>query len=396
VAAVWEHWEVFASVFGRSDTDGRRLTEGSSRVVGGRIVEDPSSDERAVDATNNAIEGQNEETALDSGACEDDQARADRDQALADADQTGSDNDQTAAGRDQATADSDQAASDRDLAAGGDREVHRRSREARDRSAQQRQYSAQARLETATSRDQVAGARDLTASARDRAAELRDRELAINDRDSPEVRAVNVRQAADDRRRAAADHAAAARARARAAADRAQAARDREQATRERLQAQADRDELLRQLAVAQTDGLTGTRARATGLEAVDQEVDRAHRTMAPLVVAYIDVVGLKAVNDASGHGAGDALLQRAVRAIRAHLRSYDLIVRIGGDEFLCVMSGASIDDAHQRFNVIQAALAADGDGCEIKVGFAALAAEDSAAELIRRADADLPPSSPH
>jgi diguanylate cyclase (GGDEF)-like protein len=366
----------------------------SRRVsMGGAIVEDPSSDDRAVDATNNAIEGQPEKTALDAQAREDDQARADREQALADADQTGSDNDQTAAGRDQAAADSDQAASDRDLAAGGDPEAHRRSREARDRSAQQRQYSAQARLETAASRDQVARARDRAASAGEPAAELRDRERAINDPDSPGVRE-HVRQAADDRRRAAADRAAAARARARAAVDREQAARDREQATRERLQAQTDRDELLRQLAVAQTDGLTGTRARATGLEAVDQEVDRAHRTMAPLVVAYIDVVGLKAVNDAHGHAAGDALLQRAVQAMRAHLRSYDLIVRIGGDEFLCVMSGASVDDAHQRFNVIQAALAADPEGCEIKVGFAALAAEDSAAELIRRADADLPPGS--
>jgi GGDEF domain-containing protein len=38
------------------------------------------------------------------------------------------------------------------------------------------------------------------------------------------------------------------------------------------------------------------------------------------------------------------------------------VIVRIGGDEFLCVMSGATIDDAHQRFSVIQTALAADTD----------------------------------
>jgi diguanylate cyclase (GGDEF)-like protein len=357
-------------------------------------VEDPSSDDRAVDATSHAIEGQTERPALGSQAREEDRVLADRDQPLADADQAGSDNDQTAAGREQAAADSDQAASDRDLAAGGDPEAHRRSREARDRSAQQRQYSAQARLETADSRDQVARARDRAASARERGAELRDREPAITDPGSPDVPAEHARLAADDRRRAAADRAAAARARARAAEDRAQAARDREQATRQRLQAQTDRDELLRQLAVAQTDGLTGTRARATGLEAVDQEVDRARRTMAPLVIAYIDVVGLKAVNDTHGHAAGDALLQRAVHAIRAHLRSYDLIVRIGGDEFLCVMSGASIDDAHQRFNVIQAALAADPDGCEIKVGFAALAAEDSADELIRRADADLPPGS--
>jgi diguanylate cyclase (GGDEF)-like protein len=92
---------------------------------------------------------------------------------------------------------------------------------------------------------------------------------------------------------------------------------------------------------------------------------------MAPLVVAYIDVVGLKAVNDAHGHATGDALLQHAVHAIRGRLRSYDLIVRIGGDEFLRVMSGATIDDAHERFNLIQASLAGDSDGCKIKVGCA-------------------------
>jgi diguanylate cyclase (GGDEF)-like protein len=228
------------------------------------------------------------------------------------------------------------------------------------------------------------------ALARDQAAELRDRELA-NRADSGDDREEILRQAAEDRSSAADDRAEAADSRARAAADRAQAARDREQATRSALQAQADRDDLLLQLANAETDGLTGTRARATGLEHVDNEIARVRRTMAPLVVAYIDVVGLKAVNDAYGHAAGDALLQRAVDGIRGHLRSYDLIVRIGGDEFLCVMSGATIKDAEQRFNVIQTALAADSEPCEVKVGFAELQAEDSAAELIRRADAELP-----
>ena len=318
---------------------------------------------------------------------EDDQKLSDRDQMLAAADQTGSDSDQTAAGREQAAADSDQAASDRDLGHGGDPEVHTSSREVRDRSAQQRLYSAQGRVESADSRDQIARARDLTALARDQAAELRDRELATRAASGDDLEEI-VRQAAEDRRSAAADRAEAADSRARAVADRAQAARS-------ALPAQADRDELLHQLAIAETDGLTGTRARATGLEHVDNEIARARRTMAPLVVAYIDVVGLKAVNDADGHAAGDALLQRAVDAIREHLRSYDLIVRIGGDEFLCVMSGATIKDAEHRFNVIQTALGADAEPCEIKVGFAELEAEDSAAELIRRADAELLVSRP-
>jgi diguanylate cyclase (GGDEF)-like protein len=251
----------------------------------------------------------------------------------------------------------------------------------RGRSAQQRRYSAHAR-------DRVSRARDLNALALDRAAEVRDRDahLAV-DREEIALRA------GEDRASAAVNRAAAAESRARAAADRSQAARDREQATHDRLQAQADRDGLLHQLAVAETDGLTGSRARATGLGHIDQEIERARRTMAPLVVVYVDVVGLKAVNDAHGHAAGDALLQRAVDGIRGHLRSYDLIVRIGGDEFLCVMSGATVEDAEHRFNVIQTALASGSPRCEIRVGFAELAPEDSAAELIRRADAELPNS---
>jgi diguanylate cyclase (GGDEF)-like protein len=355
------------------------------------VVACPSPEDRHVDFTDETIEGQYERVTPVSEAS-DDQKLADRDQSLAEADQTGSDSDQTAAGREQAAADSDQAASDRDLAHGGDPEVHDASRDAREDSAQQRQYSAQGRVETADSRDEIAHARDLTALARDQAAELRDRELTTGE-GSAGKQAEIMLSVAEDRCSAAVDRVAAAEGRARAAADRAQAARDRELATRTVLQAQADRDQLVRQLAIAETDGLTGTRARATGLEHIASEIDRARRTMAPLVVAYVDVVGLKAVNDSQGHAAGDALLQRAVDGIRGHLRSYDLIVRIGGDEFLCVMSGASIEDAEHRFSVIQAALAAESDPSEIKVGFAELEAEDSAAELIRRADAELPVS---
>jgi diguanylate cyclase (GGDEF)-like protein len=276
---------------------------------------------------------------------------------------------------------------------GGDPDAHDSSRELRSRTAQQRQFSARGRVAAASARDQVAHARDLTALARDQIAELRDRALATEAATSAGEDSEIMLRAAENRSSAAADRAAAAESRTRAAVDREQAARDRDGAAREVLQAHAERDALLAQLASAETDGLTGTRSRATGLEDFDHEVARAQRTQAPLAIAYVDVVGLKAVNDADGHAAGDALLQHAVNTIRAHLRSYDLIIRIGGDEFMCVMSGATIDYAHQRFAAIHDALAANPDHCKIKVGFAALTAEDSAAELIGRADAELPAS---
>jgi diguanylate cyclase (GGDEF)-like protein len=325
-----------------------------------------------VESTNGPI-GSNGRVAPRSRALEDDQALADRD--------------------------SDQASSDSDFVQGGGRSVHGFTRDVRDRTAQRRRQTVQGRVEAAAARDALARARDLAALDRDQAAAVRDRELAARDNIwADDGRAVTgaeilLRAAAENRRRAATYRAAEVEGRAGAAADREQASRDREQAADDRLHASADRDALLDHLAISEIDALTGTRTRAAGLADLDHEIDRARRTSAMLVVAYVDVVGLKAINDARGQASGDALLQRAVRVIGGQLRSYDLIVRLGGDEFLCVMSGATIQDARQRFGAVQAALAADFDQCEIKVGFAALAPEDRAAELIERADAELPTS---
>jgi diguanylate cyclase (GGDEF)-like protein len=326
----------------------------------------------------------------------DEQTLADREQTHADADQTGSDSDQTSAESDQDAADSDQKASDRDLAQGGDRVVHDATRELRDHSAQRRSQTAVRRAEVAAARDAVAHDRDVAAMARDEVAALQDEELTARDTawaaDGGSAPDTKLQQrAAANRQRALADRAAAAEARGRAAEDRAQAARDREQAARDRAQAQNDRDALLRQLALAETDVLTGARTRGPGLADLDLEIDRARRTSGELVVAYVDVVGLKAVNDTHGHSAGDEMLQSVVRAIRGQLRSYDLIVRLGGDEFLCVMSGATIEEARGRVDAVRARLAANPDHqYEIGVGFALLEPAESAAQLIERADAEL------
>jgi diguanylate cyclase (GGDEF)-like protein len=326
-----------------------------------------------------------------------DQTFADTDQTSADTDQTAADSDQTASDDDQAAANDDQAASDSLLRHGGDAAAHDASRDVRDRTTAQRRHTSQGRAEAADARDATAAARDLAAAARDEAAARWDLELAsraeVGKQPEGPVKAILLR-AVDSRRAAAADRAAAAEGRARAAADRRQAARDRAQAARDRAQAAQDRIELAHQLAIAETDELTGARARAAGLAELEHEVDRAHRTTDQLVVGYVDIVGLKSVNDADGHGAGDELLRRAVRAIRAHVRTYDLIVRLGGDEFLCVLSEMSVLTASQRFEAIKAALAEEPGAPQIRVGIAALRPEDTAGELVKRADSELPAGS--
>lgn len=256
--------------------------------------------------------------------------------------------------------------------------------------------AALSRLAAAAQRDLAAAARDVAAEARDEAAEQRDRELAPRDAawcdaDAAVTGAQILLPAAETRRRAAADRAAAAAARARAAADRECAAADRSKAARDRVEAQVDREALMRRVALAETDALTGARTRGAGLADVDHEIARARRTSTPLAVAYVDVVGLKAINDTQGHAAGDALLQRAVHCIRAQLRSYDVIVRVGGDEFVCVLSGATLADAAQRFTAVRAGLAAAPEPCDVRIGLAALRPDETSADLIGRADAELP-----
>jgi diguanylate cyclase (GGDEF)-like protein len=131
-------------------------------------------------------------------------------------------------------------------------------------------------------------------------------------------------------------------------------------------------------------------------LDELAQEVDRAHRTTHRLVAVYIDVVGLKAVNDAAGHAAGDELLRQVVRTLRARLRTYDLIVRLGGDEFLCVMSEVDTDIAERRFDAIRADLAESPAAPAIRFGIATLLPGDTADALVKRADDELPPGSRH
>jgi diguanylate cyclase (GGDEF)-like protein len=362
-----------------------------------------SSDDRSEQSTNGTIKRLHDNRTLASRGYGDEQTLADTDQTLADgeqtladSDQTSCEQDQTSADTDQAASDRDQAASDRDLAHGVDPREHEASREVRRRTALQREQTAATRLESAHERDATAQARDLAALARDRAAAARDLAMAQRDNDDEhdDARAITgmevIMRAAEQRSRAADYRAQAAEHRAQAARDRVAAAIDREQGARDRLQALADREELARALAITEIDPLTGARTRAAGLADLDRELDRSRRTSSTLVVVYVDAVGLKRVNDSEGHAAGDRLLKRIVALITEHLRPYDLIVRLAGDEFLCAMSNMTLPDARRRFSAIASALAASSEAGALRTGFAELTGEETATELIARADSQL------
>jgi diguanylate cyclase (GGDEF)-like protein len=311
-------------------------------------------------------------------AAGEDQSASDRDQTGSDQDQTWSDHDQTASERDQRTADEDQHAADDDLAAGGDASTYQRS-------ARARAHSSRDRAAIWTMRDETAGARLQTAEDRDRAATLRDRggdgrdqlaRLHDLEDDLGASREDILVRAARDRTRAAAD-------RAKAADDRARAATDREYAADER-------GESANLLNLATTDELTGAWTRRPGLQGVSREIERAQRTGGKLVLAFIDVDHLKALNDSEGHVAGDALLQRVGETLLANIRPYDVLVRFGGDELVCAMPNLHLAEARERFQKIAAELASVGGGHSITFGLAEAEPSDSSEDLIARADDDL------
>jgi diguanylate cyclase (GGDEF)-like protein len=260
----------------------------------------------------------------------------------------------------------------------------------REKVAGDRDQTARRRLEVADRRDAIADTRDLVAGARDQAAGVRDLAMAQLDAANKDATVPRATTDAEIVLRAAEYPAKAAAHRALAAEDREVAARDREQAACERHDALADREALARALAMAATDELTGARTRAAGLADLEREIHRSRRASGLLVVAYVDVVGLKTVNDAEGHGAGDELLKLVIAQIKDHLRSYDLIIRVGGDEFVCAMSGMTIGDARSRFSDVVRALASTPRRGAIRTGFAELTLSDTAAELIARADSQL------
>jgi diguanylate cyclase (GGDEF)-like protein len=85
--------------------------------------------------------------------------------------------------------------------------------------------------------------------------------------------------------------------------------------------------------AAALTDPLTGALNRRGFSEAVERELDRARRYDRGFALAFVDVRGLKRVNDTAGHLAGDELLRQATGLLRDSARAHDVVGRLGGDE---------------------------------------------------------------
>jgi diguanylate cyclase (GGDEF)-like protein len=86
--------------------------------------------------------------------------------------------------------------------------------------------------------------------------------------------------------------------------------------------------------AMATTDALTGIGNQRAWWHRMNEEESRRARTPRPSAVAVIDLDDLKLVNDERGHLHGDLLLRLAAETLRRAVRSFDVVARVGGDEF--------------------------------------------------------------
>jgi len=144
-------------------------------------------------------------------------------------------------------------------------------------------------------------------------------------------------------------------------------------------------------------DALTGLLNRRAMEERLLAQVQRSRRTGEPFAVLMLDLDHFKAINDRHGHAAGDRALQHASATLKSGLREVDAVARFGGEEFLVLMPGATLEAALPVAERLRTALVADAprvDGAMLllstSIGIAQWREPEDPSHVVMRADAAL------
>ena len=146
---------------------------------------------------------------------------------------------------------------------------------------------------------------------------------------------------------------------------------------------------------LAMTDPLTGLANRRATLDWLGSLVGASDEDEDPLAVLMFDVDHFKRINDCFGHQTGDEVLKLVAELARAQLRTEDVVGRIGGEEFVCIVSGLSELETRGLAERLCRAIANGSEAnslpkTTISVGLARLRNGDTPEELLARADAAL------
>ncbi len=153
----------------------------------------------------------------------------------------------------------------------------------------------------------------------------------------------------------------------------------------------------LASLQLANVDSLTGALSRRKFLDMADHELARSTRYELPLMVLMLDLDHFKGINDKFGHAVGDAVLQSFVHTVRSVLREFDLIGRLGGEEFAVLLPNTHRDGGRalgQRIiDSVRASPVQFGEeriAYTVSAGAARFTDQRSFSMLLKRADAAL------
>lgn len=144
----------------------------------------------------------------------------------------------------------------------------------------------------------------------------------------------------------------------------------------------------------ASTDALTGLRNRRAGESILRAQLRELPKSDRRLSVALCDIDHFKRINDTYGHAVGDRVLQQVAAQLDTLVRGGDVAVRWGGEEFLLIMPGATLDPAVGAAERVRAALEASPDAevgaVTISIGVSEARPEDTVESLLERADQAL------
>jgi len=147
---------------------------------------------------------------------------------------------------------------------------------------------------------------------------------------------------------------------------------------------------------LALRDPLTGVLNHRAFQDGLEVELRRARRESWPVAVVAVDIDDFREVNDVKGHAHGDALLITVAESLASNLRPGDICGRVGGDEFMLVLSNCDSDSAREvlarlRSGIDSRALASQVGVISISAGIAEFPKHSiGRAELMRYADAAM------
>jgi diguanylate cyclase (GGDEF)-like protein len=136
----------------------------------------------------------------------------------------------------------------------------------------------------------------------------------------------------------------------------------------------------------AAVDVVSGLPNRRAFEEMLERELARSERTQGSFSVVFLDVDGLKQVNDEFGHAAGDALIRSVGHALRNAIRPYDFAARYGGDEFALILADTYDSEKRIASRISGASSAAAGPGAPgytISIGLARFPSDGKTAETL-------------